>query len=184
MSLPLSMATGHYDHLQDLVSGRVRAEGIELSPLQLPIEEIFFRTFTYAEWDIAEFSMAKYVSMTAAGDLSYRALPVFPSRVFRQSAFYVSRQSGVTEAAQLRGRRVGVPEWSQTAGVYARAFLEHQCGVDLRDVEWVQAGVNQPGRQEKVALELSRGGASADGSGSLSERDARKWRHRCADQRA
>lgn len=155
--LPLSMAISNYDHVSDVVYGRVRPEGIELNAMELPIEEVFFRMFNFVEWDIAEFSMAKYCSMTASGTSPFQALPVFPSRVFRQSAIYVATSANLTRPGDLAGRRIGIPEWAQTAGVYVRGFLQHQCGVQLKDVHWVQSGVNQAGRHEKVALALPAG---------------------------
>jgi 4,5-dihydroxyphthalate decarboxylase len=153
----LSIAISDYDHVRDLVNGRVRAEGIDLISMELPIEEIFFRMFSFAEWDISEFSMAKYVSMIAAGTAQFRAIPVFPSRVFRQSAFYIATGASVRGPEDLVGKRIGIPEWAQTAGIYARAFLQHQCGVRLADIQWIQAGVNQAGRSEKVSLSLPDG---------------------------
>jgi len=155
--IQLSMAISNYDHVRDLVNGRVRAEGIDLIPMELPIEEIFFRMFSFAEWDVAEFSMAKYVSMIGAGVPPFSAIPVFPSRVFRQSAFYVATGGSVRSPEDLAGKRIGIPEWAQTAGIYARAFLQHQCGVHLADIHWVQAGVNQAGRAEKATLSLPDG---------------------------
>jgi 4,5-dihydroxyphthalate decarboxylase len=155
--IQLSLAISYYDHVSDMLRGRVRAEGISLTVLELPLEEVFFRTVHFAEFDVAEFSMGKYVSLVAAGDPPYVAIPVFPSRVFRQSAFYVAPRAGIREAKDLAGRRVGIPEWAQTASIYARAYLQHQCGVPLRDVRWVQAGVNQAGRAEKVDLNLPEG---------------------------
>lgn len=156
-SVQLSMAIGSYDHIRDLVNGRVRPEGIDLTAMELPIEEIFFRTFSFAEWDISEFSMAKYVSMLGTGTAPFRAIPVFPSRVFRQSAIYVASGGPIRGSQDLAGRRIGVPEWAQTAGIYARAFLQHQCDVSLADIHWIQGGVNQPGRTEKATLSLPDG---------------------------
>jgi 4,5-dihydroxyphthalate decarboxylase len=155
--IQLSMAISNYDHVSDLINGRVRPEGIDLIAMELPIEEIFFRMLSYVEWDVSEFSMAKYVSMVSRGAAPFQALPVFPSRVFRQSAFYIATGAAIKGPEDLAGRRVGVPEWAQTAGIYARAFLQHQCGVRLADINWVQAGVNQAGRTEKVALSLPEG---------------------------
>lgn len=155
--IQLSLAIGNYDHVADLVNGRVRAEGIDLLPMALPIEEIFFRTVSFAEWDVSEFSMAKYVSLIGTGTAPFHAIPVFPSRVFRQSAIYVATSSNICGPEDLVGRRIGVPEWTQTAGIYARAFLQHQCDVPLKDIHWVQAGVNQAGRTEKVSLSLPDG---------------------------
>ena len=156
-NIQLSMAIGRYDHVADVVNGRVRPEGIDLTAMELPIEEIFFRTFSFGEWDISEFSMAKYVSLVGMGTAPFRAIPVFPSRVFRQSAFYIAAGGPIRGPEDLAGRRIGVPEWAQTAGVYARAFLQHQCGVRLADIHWVQAGVNQIGRHEKVNPSLPAG---------------------------
>jgi len=153
----LSMAISYYDHVSDLVRGRVRAEGITLIPSELSVEEIFFRMVVFAEWDVAECSMAKYVSLVGTGAPPFRAIPVFPSRVFRQSSIYVASRCGITGPGDLAGRRIGIPEWSQTAGIYARAYLQHQCGMRLRDIHWVQAGVNEPGRAEKVKVSLPDG---------------------------
>ena len=153
----LSMAISNYDHVGDLVNGRVRPEGIDLTAMELPIEEIFFRMLSFTEWDVSEFSMAKYVSLVGKGIAPFQAIPVFPSRVFRQSAFYIATGAGIKLPEDLAGRRIGVPEWAQTAGIYARAFLQHQCCVRLADIHWVQAGVNEAGRKEKVTLDLPDG---------------------------
>jgi 4,5-dihydroxyphthalate decarboxylase len=155
--LRLTLAINDYDHVRDLVTGRVRAEGIDLTCLTLSVEEIFYRFTAFREWDVSELSLAKYTSLVASGDRSLTAIPVFPSRVFRHAAFYVRADGPVREPADLAGRRVGVPEWIQTAGVYARGVLEHQYGVALADVGWLQGGVNQPGREELVAPKLPPG---------------------------
>jgi 4,5-dihydroxyphthalate decarboxylase len=155
--LALTAALADYDHVRDLALGRVQADGIELTCLTLPIEEIFFRFIVYREWEVSEISLAKYVALTAQGDESYWALPVFPSRVFRHSSIYVRSDGPVTSVQDLVGRRVGIPEWAQTAAVYSRGFLQHQYGIDLASIQWVQAGVNQPGRIEKVDVDLPHG---------------------------
>jgi 4,5-dihydroxyphthalate decarboxylase len=155
--LPLSIAMSNYEHVSDVMNGRIHPEGIDLRAMELPVEEIFFRMLNFLEWDVSEFSMAKYVSLTASNKAPFWALPVFPSRVFRQSAFYIATKSGIKEPADLAGRRIGIPEWAQTAGVYARSYLQHQCGMQLKDIHWVQAGVNDVGRAEKVTLSLPSG---------------------------
>jgi 4,5-dihydroxyphthalate decarboxylase len=155
--LRLTLACSEYDHVRDLFSGAVRAEGIDLTCLSHAIEDIFFRFTKYREWDVSELSMGKYASLRSQGEESLTAIPVFPSRVFRQSSLFVRPGSAIRTAADLKGRRIGVPEWAQTASIYTRGWLAHQVGVRLEDVEWVQAGVNQPGRVEKVALKLPPG---------------------------
>jgi 4,5-dihydroxyphthalate decarboxylase len=155
--LLLTIAISDYDHVRDFASGAVRAEGIEATFLTLTIEEIFFRFTKFREWDVSEMSMGKYVALLSQGDRSLSAIPVFPSRVFRHSSIYVRRDGPVRAPADLKGRKVGLPEWAQTAAVYSRGALMHQYGLRLQDIDWYQAGVNQPGRAEKVALELPAG---------------------------
>ncbi len=156
MAVSLVLALSGYYHTDELASGKVRPEGIDLTVLSLPIEEIFFRFLRYREWHVSELSFAKYLSMRAAGDASLTAIPVFPSRACRHSSIFV-RAGGITDPKELAGARVGVPEWAQTAAVYTRSLLMHEWGIDLADVEWFQAGVNQPGRHEKVEVNLPSG---------------------------
>ncbi len=155
--LQLTVAISDYDHVRDFATGAVRAEGIDTTFLTLTIEEIFFRFTKFREWDVSEMSMGKYVALRSQDDASLTAIPVFPSRVFRHSSIYVRRDGPVRVPADLKGRRIGLPEWAQTAAVYSRGALIHQFGIKLQDVEWIQAGVNEPGRAEKVALKLPAG---------------------------
>src|SRR5437588_717271 len=85
------------------------------------------------------------------------AIPVFPSRAHRHSAIYVRADRGIKTAKDLNGRTIGIPEWAQTAGIYVRGFLAEEYGVDLASIRWLQAGVNEPGRAEKVELKLPGG---------------------------
>jgi 4,5-dihydroxyphthalate decarboxylase len=155
--IPLTLAISHYDHVTDLVTGRVPVEGVELTCLNLQIEEIFFRQFNFRDFDVSEVSMGKYCSLVSQGDPPLVAIPVFPSRVPRHSSIYIRRDGPVKSPADLAGKRVGIPEWAQTAAVYSRGLLAHQYGVDLTSIEWIQAGVDQPGRLEKVKLNLPKG---------------------------
>jgi 4,5-dihydroxyphthalate decarboxylase len=155
--LNLTIATDYYDHVRDFTDGTVRAEGIELTVLRLQLEEIFYRFTKFREWDISELSMGKYVAMRSQDDTSITALPVFVSRAFRHSSIYVKQSSPLRHPSELKGRRIGVPEWAQTASIYSRGMLVHEYGVPLDLVEWVQAGVNEPGRAEKVELKLPAG---------------------------
>ena len=154
--MPLTLAMSGYDHVRDLETGAVPVEGVDLTVLTLPVEEIFFRFLRYREWHVSELSMAKYVALRAAGDTSLTAIPVFPSRVCRHSSIFV-RHDGPSDPKELSGARIGVPEWAQTASVYTRALLRHEWGIALEDVSWFQAGVNTPGRAEKVTLHLPPG---------------------------
>jgi 4,5-dihydroxyphthalate decarboxylase len=148
VKLALSLAISPYDHARDL-----RAQGIDLTVLELQIEEIFYRFTRFREWDVSEMSFGKVVSILSQPLPDIVAIPVFPSRVFRHSAIYTKLKN----PKDLEGKRVGIPEWAQTAGIYVRGLLQHEYGVDLRRIEWVQAGVREPGREEKVDLKLPAG---------------------------
>jgi 4,5-dihydroxyphthalate decarboxylase len=157
-SLHLTLAVCDYEHVREIAQGIVRADGITLTPLVFPsIEEITFRFTKNLEWDVSELSFGKYISLTSQGDAPMVAIPVFPSRVHRHSAIYVRSDRGIRTAKDLEGKRVGIPEWAQTAGIYVRGFLAEEEGVDLAKITWLQAGVNEPGRAEKVALKLPSG---------------------------
>ncbi|MEX3972744.1 4,5-dihydroxyphthalate decarboxylase [Paraburkholderia caribensis] len=155
--LTLSLAVSDYDHVRDLVSGRVQPEGIELVPSVLNVEEIFYRTTHFQEWDISEMSFGKYSSLRSQGDDRLVGLPVFPSRSFRQSSLYVRRDGRVQRPEDLRGKRIGIPEWAQTAAIYSRGWIAHSLGIPLSEIEWVQGGVNQAGRKEKVNVRVPEG---------------------------
>ena len=153
----LTLAIGEYDQTRDLANGQVPVQGASLNVLHLPPEEAFFRFTFFREWEVSEMSMGKYVSLRSQEDGGITAIPVFPSRVFRQSMIYVAERSKITKPEQLKGKRIGVPEWAQTAVIYARGYLVHQARVPLPSVEWIQAGVNEAGRVEKVKLKLPKG---------------------------
>jgi 4,5-dihydroxyphthalate decarboxylase len=157
MSLALTIATTDYDHFRDFRLGLVRAEGIETNWLLLGHHEIFSRFTLNREWDVSELSLAKFAAQVTRKDSDIIGLPIYASRLFRFASFYVNRKAGINTARDLRGKRVGVPEWAHTAAVYMRGWLMHEGGVPLTDIEWIQAGTNEAGRIEKVELSLPKG---------------------------
>ena len=156
-NLDLTIACSDYDQVRDFASGKVRADGLDARFIDVGVEETFYRFLKFREWDVSEMSMCKYVSMVAAGDTSIVAIPVFPSRIFRLSSVYVRSDSDLKTFKDLAGKKIGVPEWAQTATVYTRGYLVHEAGVPLQAVKWFQAGVDEPGREEKVRLDLPPG---------------------------
>lgn len=156
-NIHISLAFGDYDHVRDLALGQVPVGGVDITYLNLPVEEIFYRFTKFREWDVSEMSFGKYVSLVSQNDASVTAIPVFPSRVFRLSSLYVRRDGRVRGPQDLAGKRVGIPEWAQTAAIYTRGYIAHELGIPLSEIDWYQAGVNEPGRVEKVALQLPKG---------------------------
>ncbi len=152
-NIRLTLAINDSDHVRDVLSGVVSVDGVDLTPLILEAEEIFFRFSRGHEWEITELSLGKYTTLRARGDDSVVAIPVFPSRMFRHSAIYIRPDGPLEDPAALAGARVGIPEWSVTATIYARALLAHEYGVPLEGIEWVQAGTNEPGRVEGIDID-------------------------------
>src|ERR1041385_4544147 len=133
MSVALTIATTDYDHFRDFRLRLVRAEGIETTWLTLGHHEIFSRFTFNREWGVSELSFAKFRAQVTRPDSDIIGLPVYASRLFRFASFYVNRKSGIKTPHDLRGKRVGVPEWAHTA-VYMRGWLMHECGVALSDI--------------------------------------------------
>ena len=153
----LTIATTDYDHVRDFRLGDVRAEGIDTTWLTMDIHEIFSRFTMNREWQVSELSFAKFIAQATRPDADIVGLPVYLSRMFRFSSFYINRKSGIREPRDLAGKRIGVSEWAQTATVYMRGWLQHDVGVPLTGIEWVQAGTEEAGREEKVELNLPAG---------------------------
>ncbi len=153
----VTIATSDYDHFRDFKSGKIEAEGIDPTWMELDIHEIFTRFSAWREWHVSEMSFAKFSAQVTADNPDIIGLPVFASRVFRLSSIYVNPSKGIKSPADLKGKRIGVPEWAQTAAVYTRGWLQHDAGVPLTSIDWVQAGTEDVGRTEKVPLNLPNG---------------------------
>ena len=154
--LNLSLAVGPYDRTRALVDGSVQIDGVKATAMTLSPEEIFFRAFRHAEFDICELSLSSFTLKTAQGNCPYVGVPAFVSRAFRHNAIYV-RTDRVKKPEDLKGKRVSLPEYQLTANVWARAILEDDYGVKPSDIQWVRGGIEEAGRPEKIAVKLPPG---------------------------
>jgi 4,5-dihydroxyphthalate decarboxylase len=152
--LPLSVACWDYDRTRALSDGRIRADGIDLTYLPLAPEETFFRMLRHREFDVAEMSLSSYVLSLDEDEPPFVAIPVFPSRVFRHGCIFIRRGGQIREPGDLRGARVGIPEYQMTAAVWIRGILAEHHGVPVEDVTYVTGGLEEAGRVEKIALDL------------------------------
>jgi 4,5-dihydroxyphthalate decarboxylase len=155
-NLNLSVAIGDYDRNRPLINGAVRIDGVDPVFMTLSPEEIFFRAFRSVDFDICELSLSSFTLKTALGECPYVGIPAFVSRAFRHTSIYV-RTDRIKEPKDLKGKKVGVPEYQLTANVWARAILEDDYGVKPADIHWVRGGIEEPGRPEKVAIKLPEG---------------------------
>jgi 4,5-dihydroxyphthalate decarboxylase len=155
--LPITIATWDYDRVRALTDGRVHIEGCDVNYLTMPPEECFERAYFHGEFDIAEIGFSPYLIALSRGVSPYVAIPVFLSRMFRHSAVYIRSDRGIAGPADLRGKRVGVPEYQMTAVLWFRGYLQDEFGIASEDINWVQAGLEDPGRRDKFPLNLPAG---------------------------
>ena len=147
--LHLTFACGDYDRTRALEDGSVRPDGIDLTYLRLPVEETFFRMLRHREFDVAEMSLSTYVATLDQDPPPFVALPVFTSRMFRHGGIYVNADAGIGSPSDLRGKRVGSPEFQLTACVWIRGILAEHHGVPVDSVTYYTGGQETPGRIEK-----------------------------------
>ncbi|MEZ5645480.1 MAG: ABC transporter substrate-binding protein [Burkholderiaceae bacterium] len=154
--LRLSVAMGDYDRNRALYDGRVQIDGCDPVYMLLNPEEMFFRAMRSRDFDITELSFSSYLVKHAKGESPYIGVPVFLSRAFRHTSIYV-RKDRIRKPEDLKGCRIGVPEYQLTAIVWARSILQDDYGIRPEDVTWVRGGIDTPGRPEKIKLELPAG---------------------------
>ncbi|MCW5684156.1 MAG: ABC transporter substrate-binding protein [Pseudolabrys sp.] len=155
--LPLTIATWDYDRTRALQDGRVTVEGCAVNHLTMPVEECFERAFFHGEFEVAEIGFSPYLISLSRGIAPYVAIPVFLSRMFRHSAVYIRTDRSINGPQDLRGKRIGVPEYQMSAVMWFRGFLRDEYGISVEDMEWVQGGLEVPGRRDKFPLNLPDG---------------------------
>jgi len=153
--LNLSVAIGNYDRCRPLIDGAVQIDGVDPVIMNLSPEEIFFRAFRGQEFDICELSLSSSTVQAAQGNFPYVGIPVFLSRAFRHTSMYC-RTDRIQKPEDLRGRKIGLPEYQLTAMVWARSILQEH-GVLPTDVTWVRGGISHAGRPEKIKIQLPDG---------------------------
>lgn len=156
MSVAITLACERYDRTEALRDGRVKVAGVDLTYLPQKVEETFFRMARFKEFDVAEMSLSSYVVSLSQG-APFIAIPVFPSRFFRHSGIYVNTESGITSPEDLVGKQVGIAEYQLTANVWIRGILEEHHGVPVDSVQYRTGGLHDPGRPEKIKIDLPDG---------------------------
>src|SRR5947209_13156613 len=152
VDVPITIACGNYDRTRAIMDGRVKVEGCAVTYLPLYPEEIFHRAFKFQEFDVSELSFSSYLRTVAAGTSPYIGIPAFVSRIFRHSGIYIRADAGIRTPADLRGKRVGLPEYQITAVVWMRGMMQHEYGVKPTDIHWRSGSQEEPGRAERTPL--------------------------------
>jgi 4,5-dihydroxyphthalate decarboxylase len=145
-TLSLSFACGLYDRMLALYTGEVKPKGIDLNFIAIDSpREIFDRMSGRLEFDASEMSSSEFITRMSAGQCPFVAVPVFPSRAFRHGFICINRKAGIKAPKDLEGKRVGLPLYTMTAAIWIRGHLQHEYGVDLSTIRWVQGATNSPG---------------------------------------
>ena len=155
--LRLTLACWNYDRTRALFEDRIPIDGIDLTYLNLPVEETFFRMLRNQEFDVSEMSLSSYTMSLFSDNPPFIAIPVFPSRFFRHSCIFVNRNNGIRTPKDLIGKKVGTPEYQMTAGVWIRGILADEYGVPVGSTKYFTGGQAEAGRPEKISLNLPAG---------------------------
>jgi 4,5-dihydroxyphthalate decarboxylase len=139
MNIPISIAMASNPRTWPIFDGKIEADGITLIPSPVHPSELFWRQLRFADFDVSEMSFSSLLIARARGDERWVGLPIFTTRKFFHAEILVRRDSGVERPADLKGKRVGVPEYQQTAALWTRGVLEHEFGVAPREMEfWME----------------------------------------------
>ncbi len=142
--MTLTLACAATDRSRPILDGRIEVPGCQIVPLPGEPEDIFRRALRDQAFDISEMSMGNHILATAKGTNRYIGIPVFLSRTFRHSAIYVRTDRGIRAPADLKGKRIGLTEFQQTASIWLRGILADEYGLDRRDVAWRTGPLDQP----------------------------------------
>jgi 4,5-dihydroxyphthalate decarboxylase len=135
-TIQLSVGLAPNPRTWPILDGRVQPEGIELVPSTSWANELFWRQLKFADFDLSEMSMSSLLIAASKGDQRWVGLPIFTTRCMFHTWMLVRKSSGILTPADLKGRRVGVPEYQQTAALWSRGVLQHEFGVHFRDIEF------------------------------------------------
>ena len=116
-NLQLSLAITNNPRTRPIIDGRVKIEGVDFIKTILGPAEMFWRQLRFAEFDVSEISMSELMMVRSRGDERFIGIPVFTTRRFYHTAMLVRKNSGIGGPADLKGKRIGVPEYVQTAAL-------------------------------------------------------------------
>src|ERR1700719_266640 len=146
-NIPITIASGEYDRIRAIRDGTVKVEGCAVAYHLVEPNQLFVRNLKHQEFDVSEMSFSTYITLRDQGTAHYTAIPVFLSRAFRHSAIFVRTDRGIASPADLKGKRVGTPEYLTTMLVWMRGLLSDEYGIKQSDLRWRLGGWEQPARE-------------------------------------
>tara|TARA_Y100000588_G_scaffold187204_1_gene201299 strand:+ start:1310 stop:2296 length:987 start_codon:yes stop_codon:yes gene_type:complete len=146
VDVKINFASGLYDRFLPLYTGEVMPSGVDLNFTVIDDpREIFDRMAGDLEFDACEMSGTEYITRTSTGNCPFIAIPVIASRMFRHGFIVINKNSGIKTPKDLEGRRLGVQLYTMSAAMWIRGMLQHDYGVDLSTIRWVQGAIDGPG---------------------------------------
>src|SRR5215475_6280308 len=145
--VPISVASGEYDRIRAIRDGSVKIEGCAVTYHLVEPNQLFARNLKSQEFDVSEMSFSTYIALRDQDKAHYTAIPVFLSRAFRHSAIFVRTDRGIASPVDLKGKRVGTPEYFTTMLVWMRGLLSDEYGIKPADLRWRLGPLEQPARQ-------------------------------------
>jgi 4,5-dihydroxyphthalate decarboxylase len=141
--VPITVASGDYDRVRALREGSVGIAGCAVTYSTVDANALFVRNLKSQEFDVSEMSFSTYITLKARDAHHYTAVPVFLSRAFRHAAIFV-RSERIASPADLKGKRVGTPEYLTTMLVWMRGLLSDEYSIAPSDLHWRLGGLEQP----------------------------------------
>ena len=132
--LQLSLAITSNPRTRPIIDGRAKVDGVDFIKTVLGPAEMFWRQLSFAEFDVSEISMSELMMIRSRGDDRFVGIPVFTTRRFYHAMMLVRKDAGIAGPADLKGKRVGVPEYVQTAALWTRGVLESEFGIAPKDM--------------------------------------------------
>jgi len=160
--IPITVASGEYDRIRAIRDGTVKVEGCAVTYHVVEPSQLFVRNLKAQEFDVSEMSFSTYVALRDQGNAHYTAIPVFLSRAFRHSAIFVRTDRSIASPADLKGKRVGTPEYFTTMLVWMRGLLSDEYGIKPSDLRWRLGPLERPALASAPSLPASPTGSAAD----------------------
>jgi 4,5-dihydroxyphthalate decarboxylase len=144
--LKLTLACWTYDRTRALADGSVKPEGIALTYVTVQqVGEIMNRMLRTREFDVSELGFTYYLQSLALPERPFVAIPIFPNRIFRHSAIFVNRNSGIAHPRDLAGKKVGeLHRYGHDAGIWSKGVLSDEFGVAADAYAYYVGGLDRP----------------------------------------
>jgi 4,5-dihydroxyphthalate decarboxylase len=139
MNLQLSIAMADNPRTRPILEEKAKPAGIDLICTPLHASELFWRQLRFGDFDVSEMSLSSLMMAVAGGDDRWVGIPVFTTRRMFQVGVLVRKDRGIDRPGDLKGKRMGVAEYQQTAALWTRGYLQHEYDVHARDMEfWME----------------------------------------------